>query len=72
MINNAYGVYAARVVSSENMKEGLVTIGPSKIQFHRSTADFIATLPMEGGFYAHPLNYLELYVRKKPETIPYN
>ena len=72
MLNNAYGVYAARIVSSESPNAGLVTIGPGNIQFDRSSASFIMTLPYDGGFYASPTHYLELYVRKKPETIPYS
>lgn len=31
MLNNAYGVYAARIVSSDNPNDGLVTIGPANI-----------------------------------------
>ena len=72
MVNSAYGVYAARVVPSDSPKDALATIGPQQIQFDRASAKFILTLPLEGAFYASPQNFLELYVRKKPDTIPYS
>mmetsp|Transcript_17526 Transcript_17526/g.19828 ORF Transcript_17526/g.19828 Transcript_17526/m.19828 type:complete len:813 (+) Transcript_17526:34-2472(+) len=69
MLDQTVGVYAARVYQIASGKEVLV-VGPPKIQFDREQKDFIIFLDLPDGLYAEAL-MLELYVRKKPETIPY-
>ena len=64
-----HGVYALRIVN--NKKKEVAVIGPQDIAFDATTQSFVATFPgpLEDVFYSE--KYLELYMRIKPESIPY-
>lgn len=46
MLNNTYGVYAARVVPRSDPNNPLSTVGPPNIEFNRSNGAFIISLPL--------------------------
>ena len=74
MLRNDVGVYAARIVDAGSMKEK-VLVGPHRISFDVSTSNFTITIPFPEGIEHGPegkgKNFLEIYVRSNPETIPY-
>lgn len=73
MLTNEKGIYAARIAAVKNMKKDVKLVGPSNIQFDRNAMMYIVTMegPVEDVFNSQEPKLLELYVRKKPETIPY-
>ena len=74
MMRTDAGVYAARIVDVVSMKEKAI-VGPYMISFDPLASTFIATVPYPDGVEYGPegkgKNFLEIYVRGNPETIPY-
>jgi len=64
------GIYAMRIVSSKKKEKAV--IGPADIQYNKQTGEFMGTFPpQEDVFYQEDPKFMELYVRIKPESIPY-
>lgn len=74
MLRSEVGVYAARIIEITSMKERAL-VGPSNISYDISSSLFTASVPYTEGIEYGPegkgKNYIELYVRSNPETIPY-
>jgi len=59
-----------RIVTSKKKEKAV--IGPSDIQYNKSTGEFIGSFPPQDDvFYQEDPKYMELYVRIKPDSIPY-
>lgn len=70
MIDDKYGILAARVLNVDTNKDVLV-VGPEKIDFDRKTKDFIVYLNFENPFKGQRNLVIEYYVRINPDSIPY-
>ncbi|CAG9317538.1 unnamed protein product [Blepharisma stoltei] len=68
------GVYALRVVDAQNLKEKAI-VSPSQIEFDVSNQEFTISFNFPEGIQydaeGKGLNYVEIYVRGNPNTIPY-
>ena len=74
MLKFDVGVYAARIVDINSMKEKAL-VGPARLGYDASTSVFTAEIPYQEGIEYGPegrgKNLLEIWVRGNPETIPY-
>ena len=64
------GIYAVKIITEKNIKDKkkeIKAVGPSKIQFNKSTKEFIIIMdgPLENVFYAEDNKMLEVFVREK-------
>jgi hypothetical protein len=73
MISTEVGIYAVRITQKKNMKKDIKIVGPAKIEYDKSAKTFIVSVegPLEDVFYSEDSKFLEIYTRKKPESIPY-
>lgn len=65
ILNDQVGLYAARIVSSANLKKDLALVGPSGIVINKQTKQFSIQFkgPIENAFYNEEPRLMELYVR---------
>jgi hypothetical protein len=70
------GIYAVRIVAANNMKKELAVVGPSQIEYNKTTGEFLVTLKTQGledMFYSQSdPKFIELYVsRRQIDKIKY-
>lgn len=76
VLDKAVGLYAARIVAAGNMKKELAVVGPSQIEFNKTTGEFVVTLKaagLEDLFYSESdPKFVELYIsRRQVDKIKY-
>lgn len=76
VLDKAVGLYAARIVAQSNMKKEIAVVGPSQIEYNKTTGEFVVTLKTPGVedlyFSQNDPKYIELYIsRRQVEKIKY-
>ena len=69
MFNDAYGPYAFRLCDASNMKKDVLIVGPEAMTYDPTTFKYTITFSFEYALYSDKFG--EIYLRKKPQTIPY-
>ncbi len=71
MLTDQLGPYALRVAVPNDKTNHVCLIGPESIKFNPETKEFQALLDKPELLYANPPFICEIYLREKPQTIPY-
>lgn len=70
MLNKEFGLYAVRLMDFNSKKE-LYLIDPEKIEFDKTSMNFIADFTDVNETASSPGKMIEFYVRNNPDTIEY-
>lgn len=76
VLDKAVGLYAARIVAASNMKKEIAVVGPSAIEYNKTSGEFVVTLKPASlddlFFSSNDPKYIELYIsRRQVEKIKY-
>ena len=71
MLTDQLGPYALRVTVPNDASNHVCLIGPESIKYNPETKEFHALLDKPELLYANPPFICEIYLREKPQTIPY-
>ena len=71
MLTDQLGPYALRVAVPNDKTNHVCLIGPESIKFNPESKEFQALLDKPELLYANPPFVCEIYLREKPQTIPY-
>lgn len=70
MLDDKYGLYAARILNLDMNSKEIMKCGPEKIDFDRKTKEFILTLNVENPFKG-VRKLIEYFVKINPDLILY-
>ncbi len=71
MLTDQLGPYAIRVMDTANPTKPLSLIGPESMKYNLESKDFRILLDKPEFLYANPPFICEIYLRQKPQSIPY-